>query len=567
VVVLDTPFRALMGRRSLMLPLGRRLERADGSFDGTIVATFLPESLRGFLKSVDVGREGAVTIFHPDGLVLFREPSAADPLGESARGNAIFETAREGRSVGLVHAPLVDGGPDVVSAYHALAQPPLIIAVSLSEREALAEWRRAAMIGALAMVLLALMVGVGFALVARHLAALAIAEAAVGRAQRMEALGQLTGGVAHDFNNVLTVVLGNAGLMRLPQVAGHALEAIDQIERAARTGADLTRRLLTFARRQSLNVETVDVNALATSLQPMIRHLVPEGIDLRLSLAAGSCRVDVDPSQFETMLMNLCTNARDAMPGGGVLAIATDRVSLDADYVRWNPESKAGDHVVVSVSDTGVGIPADAQARVFEPFFTTKEAGRGTGLGLSMVYGFVKQSGGHVNLYSEVGQGTVVRVYFPCAVDGSVERAAQPVQLAEAEPDHGVILLVEDDPTVRALAERVLRSAGYQVKTAADGPTALASAEAPPHPDLVITDVGLPGGMSGLELAAELSRRRPGLAVLLASGYSEEVVRRRAPPGTAAPPMLAKPYDRRRLLDAVRAALRRQVGQQGSSTR
>jgi len=288
----------------------------------------------------------------------------------------------------------------------------------------------------------------------------------------------------------------------------------------------------------------------------MIKHLVTESFQLRLRLQPTPCLADLDPVQVETMLMNLCVNARDAMPFGGLLMVATEEVDLDEGYAQWNPEVAPGRYVLLSVSDTGGGIPPEALRHVFEPFFTTKEPGRGTGLGLSMVYGFVKQSGGHVKIYSEVGHGTVVKAYFPSASAQEPEGSRAPVGGGERASEGGVVLLVEDDPGVRELAGRLLGSAGYRVVTAADGPAALAAAETQPHVDLLLTDLVLPGGLGGRELAAELVRRRPKLRVLFASGYSEELVRHG---GALEPslPLISKPFDRETLLGAVREALRR----------
>ena len=556
VLVMDTPFRALSGKRRLMLPLARRLEREDGAFDGTVVATFLPEASRTFFKSVDVGREGVLWVFHPAGVVLFREPSEANPLGESARGNLLFEASQRQPGRGIVRGTVV-GGPRALSAYSNLTQPPLVVGVSLSEHEILAEWRRTAMLSAITVGVLSLVLGVGFVLLCRQIDARAAAEGALARAQRLEALGQATGGVAHDLNNLLTIVLGNAALLRmelLGETRGEGQEAIDQIERAAQSGADVARRLLAFARRQPLRTQRVDLNVLVARLEPMVRHLIAENIELRVHLDSRACFADLDPAQVETMLMNLCVNARDAMSDGGLLVVATEHVSLDEDYARSNPGAMAGRHVRISVSDTGVGIPPEAQARVFEPFYTTKEPGRGTGLGLSMVYGFVKQSGGHVKLYSEVGHGTTVKVYFPAASAPGLELSAAATG-TEPAPEGAVVLLVEDDSHVRELAARLLRSAGYRVVVAADGPSALGAAEAEPRLDLLFTDLVLPGGLDGEELAAALVARRPGLSVLLASGYSESLVRRG---GTLAPShsMISKPFDRATLLRAVCQALR-----------
>jgi len=557
VLVVDTPFRTRGGRGPLVLPLGRRLTKEDGSFGGTVVATFRPEASRQFFRTVDVGREGALWVFHPDGLLLFGEASPAHPLGESAKGNAIFEEAQRHPGAGVLRRRVTAGGASMVGAYRTLAEPRLVVAVAASEREVLADWRRVATSTGGAVALFALLLGGGFGVLLRQNEARNKAEAALVRVQKLEALGQLTGGVAHDFNNLLTVVLGYAGVLRLEfgaQGSPGAIEAIDHIERAAQSGAEITQRLLAFARRQPLKVEVVDLNELVGRTAPLLRRFLNEDIELRLRLDPLACAVRLDPVLLESMLVNLGINARDAMPRGGLLEVATKHSTLDNDQVQGDPGVPAGRYVELTVSDTGAGMPPDVLAQAFEPFFTTKEPGRGTGLGLSMVFGFVRQSGGQVRIYSEVGRGTVIRSYFPCA-----PVAKAPGERRETIGDDlsgaGTILLVEDDPGVRSLTARMLRAAGYRVVEASDGRSALAVAEAEPVVDLLLTDVVMPGGMGGPELAEQMRARRPGLRVLLASGYSEELVRYRGDVAHSAT-MLAKPFDRSSLLRAVRDVLR-----------
>jgi two-component system, NtrC family, sensor kinase len=418
VLVADTPFRAVVGSQPPMLmPLGRRLVRADGSFDGAVVATFRPEASRKFFRAVDLGRDGVLWVFHPDGFVLFREPSATNPLGDRAHGNPIFEAARRGPRAATLRRPLTAGGPRMLSAYRNLGEPPLLVAVSASERELLADWRRIASLTGVAIALLALLLGAGFGALLGQIDARATVEARLARVQKLEALGKLTGGVAHDFNNLLTVVLGYTDLLRseVSTASEAAAEALDQIERAARSGAELTNRLLAFARRQELKVELVDLNQLVERIEPILRHLLTANVELRLRPGPLPCRVRLDAVQLETMLVNLCVNARDAMPRGGVLEIATAAAEIGRDYAQRNPGVAPGSYARLTVSDTGSGMPPEVLARVFEPFYTTKEEGRGTGLGLSMVYGFVRQSGGQITIESEPGRGTVVQAYFPCA--------------------------------------------------------------------------------------------------------------------------------------------------------
>jgi signal transduction histidine kinase/CheY-like chemotaxis protein len=378
------------------------------------------------------------------------------------------------------------------------------------------------------------------------------------QSQRLEAVGQLTGGVAHDFNNLLTVVLGNADLLR-----GGALDepvraqALQMLTEAAERGAGLTRQLLAFARKQPLAPGSVDVNPLVAALEPMLRRTLGEHIEIELVRGAGVWPALVDAGQLENALLNLCLNARDAMPRGGRLTLETANAALDPRYAEAHAEVTPGQYTMLAVSDTGNGISREHLKHVFEPFFTTKEKGKGTGLGLAMVYGFVKQSGGHVSIYSEPGQGTTVKIYLPRAEPARASAAVAPVP-APLPPAAGgaIVLLVEDDEPVRILAGLELRAMGYQVLEAASGAEALALLREPQPVDLLFTDVVMPGGMSGRELADAALQLRPALPVLFTSGYTENAVvhHGRLDPGVM---LLQKPYRRDDLARAVRAALER----------
>jgi signal transduction histidine kinase/CheY-like chemotaxis protein len=376
------------------------------------------------------------------------------------------------------------------------------------------------------------------------------------QSQRLEAVGQLTGGVAHDFNNLLTVVLGNAELLaEEARLAPEQRELAEGIVGAARRGAELTHRLLAFARRQTLQPKVVDVNALVRSLEPMLRRTLGEHIEIDLRCAEALWPALVDQGQLENALLNLCLNARDAMPGGGKLTFETQNAALDEACTRRHLEVLPGPYVMVAVSDTGQGIAPEHQGRVFEPFFTTKEKSKGTGLGLAMVYGFVKQSRGHIALYSELGHGTTLKLYLPRPLSFT-EAAQETGRTARAAPigGHETILLVEDDPAVRQYSVEQLRSFGYQVIEAVDGPSALAIIALGADLDLLFTDVVMPGGMNGRALASEALRLRPRLRVLYTSGYTDDAIVHH---GTLDPgvQLLSKPYHRADLDSAVRAAL------------
>ncbi|HSM80053.1 MAG TPA: ATP-binding protein [Nodosilinea sp.] len=373
------------------------------------------------------------------------------------------------------------------------------------------------------------------------------------QAQRLEAIGQLTGGVAHDFNNLLTVMMGNAELLSEalePDPRLHPLATL--IGSAAQRGAELTQRLLAFARRQPLDPRAVDVNQLLAATDGLLRRTLGEHIAIERVPAADLWPALIDPAQLESALLNLCLNARDAMAAGGQLTLETANIDLDATYASHNLEVTPGHYVMVAVSDTGTGIAPEHLEHVFEPFFTTKETGKGTGLGLSMVYGFVKQSGGHIKIYSEPGQGTTVRLYLPRFVGG----AEPPTAAVAAAADGGseLILLVEDDESVRRYAQAQLAELGYRVLEAATGPAALALVRQHPDIDLLFTDVVMPGGMSGHDLARQARQLRPGLRVLYTSGYSENVIvnQGRLDAGVQ---LLSKPYGRADLSRKLRQAL------------
>jgi signal transduction histidine kinase/CheY-like chemotaxis protein/putative methionine-R-sulfoxide reductase with GAF domain len=344
------------------------------------------------------------------------------------------------------------------------------------------------------------------------------------QSQKMEALGQLTGGIAHDFNNLLTVILGCSAFIgeeakENPRLSKMAKMILD----AAQRGADLTHRMLAFARRQPLQPKPVDINRMLANMESILRRTLSADIDLEVIQSGEDCTALVDPPQLENALLNLCMNAWDAMPGGGKLIVETGIATLDSSYAEQNADVTPGKYVLISVSDTGCGISPENLGRVFDPFFTTKEVGKGTGLGLSMVYGFVKQSQGHVKIYSESGQGTSVKLYLPRADQESEPADQEAILIADL---HGseVILLVEDNAPVREFAKTQLLHLGYQVLEAANGKDALAVLREHNDIDLLFTDVVMPGGLNGRELAHEARQLYPALKVLFTSGYAESAI-------------------------------------------
>ena len=368
------------------------------------------------------------------------------------------------------------------------------------------------------------------------------------QAQKMEALGHLTGGVAHDFNNLLAVILGNSEIL-YEEIADPELKATAElVMTTAEKGADLTQRLLAFGRRQALHPEPLDLGAAIDSLSDMLHRTVGTHITLEIHSSTNKPAY-VDRSLFESAILNLVLNARDAMPNGGVLSIDTELIEASEGGAR---DLKAGNYVYVSVKDTGIGMDKDVLDRAFDPFFTTKGVGKGSGMGLSMVYGFAKQSGGHVSIESHPGRGTTVHVYLPVARD---EQAAKPIEKDANElaaGGHERILLVEDEPHVRRFVSNQLAGLGYSVVEAEAGAPALEILRSAPDFDLLFTDLLMPGGMSGFDLAQRAREFAPNLKVLLTTGYAAEAENMLA---DVKDPILKKPYKKQQLAEALRNVL------------
>ncbi len=389
------------------------------------------------------------------------------------------------------------------------------------------------------------------------------AEEALRQAQKMEAIGQLTGGVAHDFNNLLQVIKGNLEmtLRRYSRTGGEPdlVRMSESALRAADRAAMLTQRLLAFARRQPLAPTPIDANHLVAGMSDLLGRSLGESINLQTVRAGGLWQTLADANQLESALLNLAVNARDAMPNGGKLTIETANAHLDEAYVQaQRPEDlQPGQYVMLAVTDTGHGMTPDIVSKVFEPFFTTKDIGQGTGLGLSQVYGFVRQSGGHVKIYSEPGQGTTVRVYLPRLVASVVDGDGQAAD--ESMPASGgneTVLVAEDEADVRAFTVQTLRDLGYHVIPAPDGHAALRLLRAHTDIDLLFTDIGLPGGLNGRQLADVAQALRPGLRVLFTTGYARNAIihHGRVDPGVE---LVAKPFTQAELARRVRQVLDR----------
>ena len=375
------------------------------------------------------------------------------------------------------------------------------------------------------------------------------------QAQKMEMVGQLSGGIAHDFNNLLTVIVGNAEHLGEQLKSRQDLRRIsDDICEAGERGAELTQRLLAFSRRQLLHPREVDCHELLDSMRKLLRRTLRENIEIAIAPNPNTTLSFADRAQLESSVLNLALNAQDAMPDGGHLILSTSVVSIDDDYEAEHPEIRAGEYAMIAVTDDGMGMTADVAARAFEPFYTTKDVGKGSGLGLSMVYGFAKQSNGHVSIYSEVGLGTTVRIYLPHVGKGRGPSDQAPAEEAALPRGHETVLVAEDDPFVRSSVILRIQNLGYSVVAAVNGNDALQKLREHPDIDMLFTDIVMPGGMSGWELADKARELRPSLPVVFTTGYALEMpIQKGRALGKSI--MLNKPYRKAELAERLREAL------------
>lgn len=396
---------------------------------------------------------------------------------------------------------------------------------------------------------------IGFAKITRDMTERRLMQEQLHQSQKMEAVGQLTGGVAHDFNNLLTVILGNLDALshQLPTEQVRWRRSVDQALQAAQRAANLTQQLLAFARRQPLKPEVVDVNRLLSRWTDLIRRTLPESINLRRIEDEYAGLAEVDPNHLESALLNLVVNGRDAMPAGGTLTIETAVAYISGPEAKMLPELNAGSYVLICVTDTGSGMTPEVLERAFDPFFTTKPIGQGTGLGLSQVFGFVKQSGGHIKIYSRLGHGTTVKIYLPQRPEGNAAPGEKEGVATAGAARTETILVVEDNDAVRSFTTDCLRDFGFNVFEAVDAAEALRILDRNPRMDLLFTDIGLPG-LNGRELAATVHRRYPSVRLLFTSGYAQM-------PGTTSSnaladiPLLSKPFSRAQLYQRISESL------------
>jgi signal transduction histidine kinase len=554
---------------------------ADGARLGVVNIAISPDFFLKFYETLvreASDRRGGrvVTMVRDDGQLLVRYPAAQDAQIRAPSANPFFAAVRQNPDGGVyTNRSLVDAGaPERLFAFRRVPGHPIYIVAGRSVAAIFNEWTRGLIAyfalgipAALALFLVTLAALHGAAREQEASAQLRdemnrrrLAEDRLRQAQKMEAVGQLTGGIAHDFNNMLQSITGGLDLMERRIAQGRGDEAgryIRAMRQASQSASSLTARLLAFSRRQELRPQTIEPNALVLGVEELIRRTIGPSIRLDLRLCEDSWRIDCDANQLENCLLNLAINARDAMPAGGTLAVATAQRTLTASDLSEPDDAKPGDYVEISVSDSGEGMPAEVLERAFEPFFTTKPKGQGTGLGLSQVFGFVKQTGGFIRLESKVGHGSTVRLYLPRNDRPQAYVLQQPVSKSSAAPSApaaGTILVVEDVADVRAQIAEAVKDMGYDVVTAEDGAAAVRALQSPAGLDLLITDVGLPG-LNGRQLAETARGLKPELPILFITGYAGGVLGNLQP--AAGIDMLRKPFSLEELAAQVATLLRR----------
>jgi signal transduction histidine kinase len=551
-----------------------RIHSGDNrGFEGIIAVSVDRAYFENFFRSIapDPGADYFVLLGRQDGKVLARYPAE---VRVAKATDGVMETALEQDIDGTYNARATVDGIERIFSYYRIGNQPVFVTFGISLDSALEPWRRNlvayGVVAALATAALLALAGLAIREAARERTASAKwreaaerleleiehrarAELALVQAQKMEAIGQLTGGIAHDFNNMLTAVIGNLEMI-LRRVAQGGDEKVQRWAElglmAAERAAGLTQRLLVFARLQSLESKAIDVNDLIAGMIELLRTTAGEAIAIGIKTGNNLWRALADPHQLESALLNLAINARDAMPSGGILTIETSNSDLPAGRPTDHPDTPTGPYVMISVTDSGQGMTPDVLAHVFEPFFTTKPVGTGTGLGLPQVYGFVRQSGGHVTISSEPGVGTCVKLYLPCAGADAPLAEQLPEPLAVAKPGGPQkILVVEDNSDVREFTTDILRQLGHTVAQAEDGPKALTILDDDPDITLLFTDIGLPG-MNGRELAGEVQRRRPDVKILFTTGYAPDVISQHdLPDGDDA--LITKPFSINALADKI----------------
>ncbi len=540
--------------------------KQNDRFVGIIECSVLPSSFFSFFSSMAYTEGLEFALVRSDGMMLARYPKA--PAGAPDRldeRSGFHRSTAQSPASGIYTATSPIDHVERRFAYRHLNGTPLYIIDGIATSVVASEWMSGMAAHLIYGIPVTLTLFLTLFFVLRRTQRLyaeidrrAGAEEALRQSQKLEALGHLTGGVAHDFNNLLTIIMGNL------EMAQRSLESwtdgaqiklarrLDNAMQGAQRAATLTKRLLAFARRQPLNPTALDVNRVLNGLSEFLRRALGEDVSLEIVGGGGVWPVEADAAELEAAIVNLAVNSRDAMPSGGKLTIETSNAYLDDSYCRRNADVRPGQYVQVAVSDTGAGMTKETLDRAFEPFFTTKESGQGTGLGLSQVYGFVKQSGGHVKIYSEPGEGTTIKIYLPRLVGKSLPAAEPKTSLSRGRAGE-CILVVEDDPEVRAYVVEALGTLGYEVLEAGGAEDALRVLGESAAVQMLLTDVVMPG-MNGRSLVAEAVRRRPDLKVLYMTGYSRNAIvhQGRLDPGIE---LLQKPITTEQLAGAVRKIL------------
>jgi two-component system NtrC family sensor kinase len=522
----------------------RKRLTADGKFNGVYLVSIAPEYFTHYYSELPQSDLTVAGLTRADGANLAHYPSQERNTAGFAPDSPFRRAITAHPLFGIATGPSSHDGADRILAYRKLPEQNVYVYAGLDLATIRSGWVHD-MSKHLIFGIPATLAMFGLTMLAlRHTQRLSRAyaelheesarrhstELALRQAQKMEAVGRLTGGIAHDFNNLLTAIIGNVELtLRRSGDADERLtRSLTSIRQASMRAATLVQRLLTFSRQHPQEVKSVDINRLVLEMSELLHRTIGEAITIETVPASGLWKAAIDPNQLENAIINLAVNARDAMPTGGRLTIETSNAYLDEAYVaRLADDVTPGQYVMVAISDTGEGMSAEVRDKAFEPFFTTKPKGAGSGLGLSMVYGFVKQSDGHVQIYTEPGHGSSIKMYFPRLADetsfpawGEVEEPQQP----ESTSNHECILLVEDDEDVNRFAVEALTELGYRVKPAHTAAEALTLLDSEPDIALLFTDVVLPGGMNGRELANEVHKKRPDLPVLFATGYTRNAI-------------------------------------------
>lgn len=516
-------------RKDRFFGISRRRPARNGEFNGVIMVSAVPKVFSDFYDKLGRDTSASFSLARSDGAILARHPDPPGGITHFGRNSGFMLNITNNPEGGIVTSNASVDGVQRRIAYRKLGYSNLYVSDGLATAGILADWMRSMashlIFGVPATTFLFILV----LLTKRRTQALyaeaerrEIAEQALRQSQKMEAVGQLTGGVAHDFNNLLTIIIGNLGIAKRGVVEARAERALNNALVGAERAAQLTQRLLAFSRRQPLNPRVLDANKLILSISDLLARTLGENIELETIGGAGLWSVEVDASELESTLLNLALNARDAMPEGGKLTIETSNAYLDEEYCRHHDGVAPGQYILIAVSDSGAGMATETIDRAFEPFFTTKEAGKGTGLGLSQVYGFMKQSEGHVKIYSEPGEGTTIKLYLPRRDGDEVAISAEDSEGSDRGRGE-TILVVEDDDGVRQYAAEILRDLNYQVIEAKDSATALRLLDADKKFDLLLTDVVLPG-KNGRELANEVEKRRPEVKIIFMTGYSRNAI-------------------------------------------